>query len=249
MPRVRSARPAPATTTGAQDRDAGMSLAEVLVAMTIFTLILVVLGSTAVIATRTVGDVTTRVDNATQAELGSSASSKLLRTAVLPVQIEDRVCDGCQEDTAVVKANGTEVSFYGNLGRTTVGPSLVTLLVRQDPAVAGTAILEERIIDPKALTEGRYTFCTPGSPGCVVHKRTLARALVWPSALVFAYYDTAGAALPGPSMSAAQLEQISSVDVTITVQTRPGQTRWDPLTAVQRVRLPNVEINLQTEES
>ena len=225
-----------------------MSLAEVMVAMSIMTLVTVILGSTAVVAIRAAGSVTTRLDNATQAELGVSAASKLLRTAVLPVQIEDRVCDDCQDDTAVVRATTTEVSFYGNLGRTTVGPSLVTLIVRQDPNVSGTGILEERIIDPESIGDGRYRFCTPGAPGCTVRTRVLARSLTWPTVPIFGYYDTSGLPLTGSTMSASQLERISSIDLMLTVQTRPGQTRWGPLTVVQRVRLPNVEINLQTED-
>lgn len=229
-------------------RDAGMSLAEVMVAMSIMTLVTVILGSTAVVAIRAAGGVTTRLDNATQAELGVSAASKLLRTAVLPVQIEDRVCDDCQDDTAVVRATSSEVSFYGNLGRTTVGPSLVTLIVLQDPKVPGTGILQERIIDPESLGDGRYRFCTPGAPGCAVRTRTLARSLTWPTTPVFGYYDTSGLPLTGSTMSASQLERISSVDLMLTAQTRPEQSRWGPLTVVQRVRLPNVEINLQTED-
>lgn len=223
-------------------RDAGMSLAELMVALGILTMILVVVGSTAVASIRTVGGMENRVDNAAQAELGLSSMSKVLRTAVLPQQIDSGSCPTCTE-VAVTQATGTQVTFHANLGRSTVGPSLVTLLVYQDPRNAGTAILEQRTIDPTPGINGTYTFCTAGASGCRVEKRVLARSLVWPTANVFSYYDTDGVLMTGSALSAVQKAKISSVDVVVTVQTRPGQDRWPPFTAVQRIRLPNVEIS------
>ncbi|WP_340537188.1 PulJ/GspJ family protein [Nocardioides sp. GXZ039] len=223
-------------------RDAGMSLAELMVALGIFTLILVVVGSTAVAAIRTVGGMENRVDNAAQAELGLSSMSKVLRTAVLPQQLDAGSCPTCA-DVAVTLATATQVTFHANLGRSSIGPSLVTLSVLQDPAKPGTAILEQRTIDPTPGASGSYTFCTPGSGGCRVERRVLARSLVWPTAAVFSYYDTDGVLMTGSSLSAVQKAKISSVDVVLTAQTRPGQDRWPPFTAVQRIRLPNVEIS------
>ncbi len=239
-------------TRGTPPRDQGMSLAEVMTAMGIFVLVITILGSTAIAAIKATGTVATRQDNASQAESGSASAGKVLRTAVLPQQLEDTVCSGCDADPAIVAASATQISFYANLGRTTVGPSLVTLEVKQDPNRAGTAMLEQRLIDPTPLSDGRYSFCTAGATGCTVVKRPLATGLVWPTPNVFAYYDTSGAALAlssGGSLALADRAKISSIDVVIKVQTRPGQTRWAPFTAVQRVRLPNVEINLQLEAS
>lgn len=224
-------------------RDGGMGLAELIVAIGIFTLVMVALGSTAVLAVRTVGNMQNRVDNATQTELGLGSATKVLRTAVLPKQLDDSTCTGC-EDTAVIKASPTEVSFHANLGRTSIGPSLVTLVFFQDPHHPGTGVLEQRTIDPTAGANNTYTFCTAGSAGCKVYKRILSRSLVWPTQPIFSYYDTDGKLMTGNPLSASQKARISSVDVVLTAQSRPGQDKFAALTTVQRVRLPNVEIHV-----
>lgn len=239
-------RPSVRPSEGAESprpRDAGMGLAEMMVAIGIFTLVMVALGSTAVLAIRTVGQMQNRVDNATQTELGMSSTSKVLRTAVLPKQLDESTCPTCEE-SAVIKATTTEITFHANLGRSSIGPSLVTLVVLQDPRRAGTAVLEQRTIDPTAGPNNTYTFCNPAVSGCRVQKRVLARTLVWPTAPVFSYYDTDGLRMTATTLSATQKARISSVDVVLSAQARPGQDRWGPLTAVQRVRLPNVEINV-----
>jgi type II secretory pathway pseudopilin PulG len=232
---------------GRRARDTGMSLAELIVAIGIFGIIIVALGSTAVVAIRTVGNVTTRVDNATQGELGLASATKVLRTAVLPRQLDDYECSGCTS-AAIVKATSTEVAFYANLGRSALGPSLVTLQVLEDPNRSGTAILEQRTQDPLATGDGRYTFCNASLTSCVVQKRILSRTLVWPVAGVFSYFDLDGKALSGTALTAAQVSRVSSIDVVLAAQSRPGQNRWRPLTALSRVRLPNVEIDINSQE-
>ncbi len=228
--------------------DAGFSLAELVVTLGVMTILLLIVGTTAVLSTRSAGQMAVRLDNATQAELGLAASSKTLRTAVLPEQLDDTVCTNCTT-AALVKATGTEVTFYANLGRTALGPSLVTLRVVADPSAPGTGKLERRLQDPIGLSDGRYNFCNATSPGCAVDTHVLARALTWPSPGVFAYYDLDGLKIPRTSLTAADLARVSSVDLMMTVQTRPHQNRYRSVTAVERVRLPNVAINVVEDPS
>lgn len=230
-----------------------MSLAEVLVAVSISMLVMVVLGTTAVIAVQTLGTTATRVDNVAQADLATATASKMLRTAVMPQQLEDTECvqstsTAACDEVAVLGATATEVRFYGNLGRSAIGPTLVVLSVREE---RGVGVLRETLVDPISLGAGRYRFCDPATTGCATRRRVVARSLVLPSPPVFAYYDVDGAlmALPaGGGLTQSQRARISSIDVTVTVQTRPGQQRWPSFTSLTRVRLPNVEINLQLED-
>lgn len=228
-------------------RDDGTSLAELVVAMGIFVMVVVVLGTTAVLATATMGRTTARLDNIAQADLATASTSKVLRTAVLPRQFEDTECTGCG-NVAVLEASDTSVSFFGNLGRSTLGPTMVVLSVRK--AADGTGLLEQKLVDPTPDGADRYRFCNPQTVGCG-QTRTVARSLVWPSRVVFAYYDVTGALMPlapGASLSSTQRARVSSIDLAVTVQTRPG-SRWPAFTSITRVRLPNVEIEHDLEES
>jgi hypothetical protein len=159
---------------------------------------------------------------------------------VLPAQLDEQVCTGCA-DTAIVQAGATQVRFYANLGNTGQGPSLVTISVVEDPRRAGTAILREQTQPPIPAADQRYSFCNPTSAGCVVRTRTVARGLVWPAARSFTYYDFYGAPLAGTALTADQLARVSSVDVTVPVR---GSRDAATTTAVQRVRLPNADINV-----
>lgn len=230
-------------------RDAGMSLAELLVAMTLFTLIVGMVGTVAVITLRTTDGLQARGENTMQAELGVAAAGKVLRAAVLPEQLEESTCTGC-EDTAVVVASPTRVTFYANVGDSQIGPSLVTLYVAADPNNPGTGKLVQETQPPLPAGEGSYTFCSRSQSGCRFTSRVAARGLLWPSPGVLSYYDYEGARIPGGgALSATDLPRISSVDLVMTVQRRPRDSRFPARTVVTRVRLPNVEINKLTEAS
>jgi hypothetical protein len=228
--------------------DAGMSVVEVLVATGLFMVLTTMIATVAILGMRTSTGMQVRLDSATQGDLGMAASSKVLRTAVLPDQLDAQACDGCAE-TAIVQATSTRVTFYANLDNTGQGPSLTTLEVIQDPLASGTAVLRQTTIPPTSTGDGHYRFCNPATEAtCVVRTRTLARGLVWPTAGVFVYYDFDGARISGTSLGAADLPRVSSADITITVQSRPGGG-YPTATMVQRVRLPNADINVLVEAS
>ncbi|WP_134766829.1 hypothetical protein [Nocardioides sp. 1609] len=227
-------------------RDRGVSLAELIVTVGIMTLIGTLVMGVAVTVLKTYAGIDARLDNTTQSELGVAASGKVLRTAILPAQLEDTVCAGCS-DTAILSATKTAITFYANVGNTTVGPSLVTLKVVADPAHPRTGKLVQDTQPPISSGNGQYRFCDRALPTCVVRSRAIARGLTWPSPGVFTYYDYEGAAITQATLSTATLPRVSSVDVVVTVQTKPGDADFPPRTAVSRIRLPNVEINVLTE--
>jgi hypothetical protein len=229
--------------------DEGTSLAEVLVAMGLFALLTTILATTAIIGMRTSTGLGVRLDNSTQGQLGIAAVSKVLRTAVLPDQLEGQVCTDCAE-TAIITASSTRVTFYANLNNTGQGPSLVTLQVLLDPSSTdGSAILQQSTQPPISGADGRYSFCTAGSAGCRVDTRVVARGLLWPAGTVFGYYDFGGLPISGSTLANEDLPRVSSVDVIISVQTQPGQSAYPASTAVQRVRLPNADINVLVQPS
>lgn len=231
-----------------EPRDAGFTIAEMVMAMGLFVLLVGIVGSTAVLALRTTDGLGVRLDNANQSQQGIAAVSKVLRTAVLPDQLDDLTCTGCA-DTAIVQANTTRVTFYANLNNTGQGPSLVTLQVAQDPDRPGAALLQEVLQPPIALADNRYTYCAIGSAGCQVVTRVLARGLAWPATAVFSYYDFSGSAIAGPTLASADLPRVSSLDVLLTSQTRPSPGAFPATTLVQRVRLPNADINVLVQPS
>ena len=234
-------------TTAEEPVDAGMSVVEVLVAAALLVVVTTMVASLSILGLRVATGLEVRLDNSVQGDLGLAASSKVLRTAVLPDQLEEQVCEGCAE-TAIVQASSTRVTFYANLDNTGQGPSLVTLEVLQDPDVPGTAILRQTTLPPRPLGDGRYTFCNPASDAtCVPVVRPVARGLVWPTDTVFTYYGFDGLALSGTSVAADALPRISSVDVRLTARTRGGD--YPTATTVQRVRLPNADINVLVEPS
>ena len=237
-----------ATTYDDSDRDAGMSVTEILVATTLFLVLTTVVATLAILGMRTSSGLQVRLDNAVQGELGVAATGKVLRTAVLPAQLDEQACDACA-DTAIVQASGTRVTFYANLENTGGGPSMVTIEVLEDPSRAGSAVLRQSRVPPTPLPGGKYEFCNPTLPTCAVQRRTIARGLVWPTPRVFTYYDFDGLAIGGTTVAGADLPTISSVDVVVTVQTSADRSTYPTSTTVQRVRLPNADLNVIVEAS
>ena len=227
----------------AEPLDAGMTLAEMIVSIGLFVLVGALVTATTVFTLRSVEMSQVRVDQSSQGELAVAAASKVLRTAVLPEQLEAQTCSDCEE-TAITAATGTRVKFYANLNNTGGGPSLVTLRVEQDPRNPKVSRLMQDTQAPIALSDGSYTFCNPSTSGCVVQSRIIGRSLLFPVTDVFTYYDYDGASLGSGTLTGDNLRKISSVDVVVTVRTRPGEAKHPSRTALTRVRLPNVEINV-----
>lgn len=229
--------------------DEGMSVVEVLVSAALLVVLVGMIATIAILGLRTSAGLQSRLDNSVQGELGIAATGKVLRTAVLPAQLDEQACENCA-DTAIVQASSTRVTFYANIDNTGDGPSLVTVEVLEDTARSdGTAVLRETRVPPTPLPGGKYEFCDAAEPACPAQRRIVARGLTWPSPQVFTYYDFDGLVIAGTTVAGADLPTISSVDVSITVQTVPGRSDHPSATTVQRVRLPNADLNVIVEPS
>ncbi len=240
-----------ATHTRPLINDDGMSLVEMLVACALFGVLTTIIASVAILSLRTASGMEVRLDNSVQGSTGMAAAGKILRTAVLPDQLDAHACADCV-DTAIVEASDTQITFYANLNNTGQGPSLVTLQLLEDPYAAGSAILRQTRIPPTPDGEGHFRFCTRSTDAsCSVDPevRTLARGLVWPTPTVFSYYDFDGNGLNESSLPLDDLPKISSVDISLTARTVPGRASVPTATTVQRVRLPNADINLLVQPS
>ncbi|WP_141015618.1 PulJ/GspJ family protein [Nocardioides sambongensis] len=229
--------------------DAGMTLVEVLVAISLSTLLVIALGSFAVVTLRTMDSAEARMDNINTGQTGMAAVTKVLRTAVRPDQLNDNGCTAC-EDTAIVTASGTQVRFYANMNNTGGGPSLVSLETIADPNHAGTSLLRQTIVPPTIASNGSYSFCSVGANGCSYVRRIVARGLprLTTNPTIFGYYGFDGVALRTGTLPADDLIKVASIDVTLTVQLRPGQTRTPAQTLVQRVSLPNADASVLNEQ-
>lgn len=221
--------------------DAGLTLAELLVVIGLFSILTTMIASIAILATRSVDGISTRLDNSTSSEVAIANISKSLRTAVLPGQLATS-CATCG-DNAVVAATSTKITFYANLNNTGSGPTKTTLEVVQDPTTtSATGMLRVTTQAPAVAADGSYSYCTVGAAGCAAAVRTAARGLLWPSPAVFTYLDFDGGPIAGTTVPAADLPRISSIDVQVQVRSKTG-ARYATAVAVQRVRLPNAEIN------
>lgn len=226
-----------------------MTLAELLVAMAVFTILLTGVGATAVLVIRTTSALENRLDNSTQSQVAVDGVSKVLRTAVLPKQATELACPTCAE-TALVQATRTRVRFYANLNTVGSAPLLVTLeLVRDTHAAQASAQLVQRTQQPIVNTASQsYSYCDPTSPTCPVQTRVLARGLAWPLVDTLYYYNSDGGLIPEASVGSTDLPQVTTVEVTLRVQTVRGNDRYRAATVYKRIRLPNAEVNVLEED-
>jgi phage tail protein X len=227
--------------------DQGMSLAELVVTIGLMALIGTMVASVSIVVMRTYTGVQSRIENSSQAELGIAAAGKVLRTAILPEQLEDTVCVGCG-GTAIIQAGPNTVTFYANVGDTTIGPSKVTLVAAADPQRPGTWRLLQQTEAPRSTGAGTYTFCDRTKPAtCTIRDHVLSRGLLSSAPGVFTYYDYEGNVMASSSV-AGNLSRVSSVDIVLSVKADPGED-VPSRTTVSRVRLPNVEINVLSESA
>jgi prepilin-type N-terminal cleavage/methylation domain-containing protein len=214
--------------------DDGFTLTELVVVMFILGIVLAVVQTTMVMTSRTVSDNNLRVSQTEQARAAMDAMSKLLRTAVLPSQLNGS-CPSCNV-AAFVQATATSVQFYADVDndQNLVGPSRVTYVV-----TAGGDLTETvQPPDAHAPDNRSYTYCAAG-PGCPVTSRVLARN-VQTTSPIFTYYDRTGAALGVVPLTAAELAAVDSVDVVLTVRGARTQP-VNPVTVTERVTLPNAD--------
>lgn len=222
--------------------DRGVTLIEMLVVVSILGTVLAIVSQGLITAQRTMADNAHRLDGLSQTNVATEAVTRVLRTAILPSQIQ-ATCSGC-DVAAFIEGDSTMVRFYANVdndgilptsGTTDRGPRRVTYAV-----VNGE--LRETVQKPNvhAVSDFNYQYCNPG-PSCPVRERVLARN-VQPGAL-FTYYDRSGAQITPPLQSdVSKLKAVDSIDLVLRV--RPSTTAG-AATVTARVTLPNADSLIQ----
>lgn len=225
----------------------GMTVVEMAVVMLILSIVLVATATLAIGFTRTNAENVSRQDQIDVARSAVERMSRVTRTAVKPSQLAS-TCTACTAD-AFMEAKPLSVKFYANIDnpKNSVGPSRVTYSVASSGPDAG--VLIETLQTPDSKTPGStgYVYCPATSPSAStecknrLHTRRLAEG-VSTSAAVFTYYDTDGNQLVPPSsgLSATALEQILSMELTVTVQST-NPVKPNPTTYIQRITLPNAQ--------
>ncbi len=223
--------------TGAES-DAGYTLTEMIVVIGILGMVLAIVQGTLILTNKTVAGNATRIDSQQQARIAIDSMTKVLRTAVLPSQL-NCTGPGCGS-AAFINGSALAVSFYANINNdaNAIGPSQVSYYF------VGTD-LHESVQPPDAHAVGVYNYtwttCTPG-PGCSKVDRVLARGVQNASAsqAMFTYYDKSGNVITTGTLLAADLAKVDSIDVVVKVRTSKDTT-VQSTTFTQRVTLPNAD--------
>ena len=214
---------------------------EVLATVALLSLILAMAAEALMLVTRTVGQNATRMDQTMQAKTAIESMTRTLRTAIMPTQL-NATCTGC-DIGAFISGDSTYVQFYANIDNNIAGTGTDPnqngpRKVRYSMDAAG--VLTETVQKPNvhAWNDYNFVYCTPGTTGCVVTSRIIARNVV-PGSQLFTYYDKLGAALAVPLQAAtSRLSSVDSIDIALTVRVN-GVVGGS--TVNTRVTLPNAD--------
>jgi type II secretory pathway pseudopilin PulG len=209
-------------------RDVGLTLVELLTAMSLTGVLLAALASLFLGATKTTHGTQNRLEEINDGRVAISSMGRALRTAILPSQLFDVSSD----DTAFISAESNKLRFYANIDNpgNSVGPTKVTYEV-----TGGVLTQVTQIPNPFVPANPVYVYCVP-SPTCPTKTKVLARGVLT-SSPIFRYYDSLGNALTGSPLSDDKLAAVDSVDVSVTVA-KPG-SGGNGSTFALRVAMPN----------
>ena len=232
-----------------EQRDAGITLTELLVTMMIMSFIVLATVALVIGTQNTSQQTINRFEQIQEARNGTERMSQTLRTAVMPSQLLGG-CLGCVGD-AFVQGRKFDVQFYGNFENpgNTIGPKRITYSV-SDPDADGVGELIQSIQRPDSPhpTATGYHYCDPasGSPTCLdrVQRSVVARdVLVDSSQPLLRYFDRQGNEMyPGNgSLTSNQLAEVLSVEIHLRVQGQQGATQAAETSYIQRIMLPNAQ--------
>jgi prepilin-type N-terminal cleavage/methylation domain-containing protein len=215
-----------------REPDRGMTLVELMVTTFLLSTVVAIVAGGIVTATRLMGSNRLRLDEVSENKVAIEAITKTLRTA-----IEPRLLGASSSEAAFIQGDARKVKFYaaqsslieptGNT-MTQFGPVRISYTVATD----GTLTETYQLPDAHLPNNHDYTYCTPGSTGCVVRTRVLARNLE--AGPVFTFYGETQNTLSVP-LSASSLEAVDSIDIVLASQTGTDETS----TVVSRVSLVN----------
>lgn len=216
--------------------DDGFTLAELLVAMLITSIVLGGLGAIYTATARTSSITQTRLAQTDDARNGVETATRVLRTAVMPKQLQDL----SSADAAFLSADRDSVSFYADIDNpnNTIGPSRVKLWV---DASGNFWELRQPPDQPPSVTyDYAYSNCTPNTAGCKAIQRLVAPGVQDTAAApIFKYYTSAGTQITSIPITGSGLADIDSVEITLTVSHTNAFSPVAATTYVERVALPN----------
>jgi prepilin-type N-terminal cleavage/methylation domain-containing protein len=242
---------------GAERRDRGSTLTEMLVVMLILGIVVAATATLTIGITRTTGQNIARQDQVDAARTAVERISKTTRTAVKPSQLLSTCSDACEATSAFLQGSGTSMQFYANLNNAgnAVGPSRITYTVATTGADAG--VLIEKVQRPDSATPSNdgYTYCNAEASGATAAckaRLTVRRftAGVSTASPVFTYYKVDGTPLTvasGGALSAADLKSVLAIEVRMAVRST-GPNAPKQTTYIQRITLPNAQAVMQTGE-
>lgn len=237
-------------------RDAGTSLTELLIAMSLFSVVLIAVTTLSIGFMRTNQQNINRQTQIDTARTATEAMGKTLRTAVMPSQLTASCAGGCTTDAFVV-GQDFSVQFYANLNNAgnSVGPSRVTYSVT---TAGGVSSLVEKIQVPDSNVAGAtgYVYCDAEAVGasatCKSRLKTRTLAVgVQTATPIFTYYSPTSTtplspAASGGSLSATDLGNVLAIELHVTVKSQ-GAVSTNPTTYIQRITLPNAQAVLPQE--
>ncbi len=236
----------------------GTTLAELLVSMTIFSVIMAAVLAIAIGYHRVSAQNIARQDQLDVARVASERLAKVVRTAVKPSQLMSCGNSTCDAIDSFITADATSMKFYANLenGGNLVGPSQVTYQVVSTAAGVGNLVERVQRPDSPTATVNGYVYCDASavgaSPACKARltTRTLATGVrVDGESPLFAYYGDVGGELDTDrsGLTASEIEHVLSIEVTLQVQS-DSPTKPGPTTYIQRILMPNSQAVLRPGE-
>ena len=212
-------------------REGGYTMVEMMVVVMILGVVLAAVQTTLIMTNKTVAGSAARVDQTQQAKTAIDSMTKVLRTAVLPSQLNGT--GSVSSAAAFITGTGTSVQFYANINNDSniIGPSQVSYTVN------GSGYLIEKIQPPDAHAVGNYNYtylCTT-----CTYSRILARNVSTAQPL-FTYYTKSGATITDTTLTAADLAAVDSIDMVVKVKATVNQT-IQATTLYARVTLPNAD--------
>ncbi|GIG24242.1 type II secretion system protein [Cellulomonas denverensis] len=233
-----------------RSEDRGTSLTEMLIVMLILGIVIAAAASLSIMLTRANGQNVARQDQIDAARVAVERMSKTTRTAVKPSQLITSCNATCDQVEAFMQGGDLSMKFYGNLdnAKNAVGPSQITYTIASSGAKAGVLVEKVQIPDSPNPTSNGYQYCNAEATGASAECKSRLRTRdvvsgVQTSSAVFTFYGPGGTRLnPGAGgvLSAADLNKVLSVEITLTVQS-DSPTRPDPTTYIQRITLPNAQ--------
>ncbi|MEI2619266.1 MAG: prepilin-type N-terminal cleavage/methylation domain-containing protein [Candidatus Nanopelagicales bacterium] len=224
--------------------DRGVTLIEMLVVVSILGTVLAIVTEGLIVSQRTMSQNAYRLDGLSQSNVAMEAVTKVLRTAILPSQLQASF-DGTDDEAAFIEGEANRVKFYANIDNdgpapssgtmTTYGPRLV-----QYRLVGGELVEWVQMPNEHAPNDFDYQYCGFENPGCPKRERVLARNVLSDKPL-FTYYDRENKELRPPLGDQAR-KSIDSIDVWL--QVRPSD-RVDAVSVTARVTLPNADSLIQ----